>query len=118
MDDALHELGRHKRENEIYLMGLELAPENNILISKQMRCAFSRDADNEAELYMDNYRAKCLGNGMTESRILGGIGVACHYAKRYEEAKEILDKAWAVRGIYNPAIFKLIRDVEQALASE
>ena len=87
MGDALHELGNHERENEIYELGLNTFPNDGILKRFQASCAISRGKTDLAEIYINKYRSIRTAEGWEEARILSAIGSSYYFAGKIDEAE-------------------------------
>ncbi len=96
MSDALHQLGNHKRENEIYELALEIIPNNGLIVRYQAECALSRVETELAKEYLSKYRSIREAQNWDESRILSGIGTSYYYADMIDEAEDYFRQALAL----------------------
>ena len=96
MGDALHHLGDHKRENEIYELAFKIIPNNGTVVRYQAKCAISRGEKKVAEEYIDRYRTIRTGEGWNEARILSGIGYTYEQANQIEDAEKFMRHALAL----------------------
>ena len=96
LGDALHETGNHKRENEIYELGLKALPNKGYILSRQCYCALSRGEQEKALEYLQRYRAAREAQGWYEARILYHIGYQYEKADLIEEAEKFMRHALAL----------------------
>lgn len=87
MSEALHDFGNHKREREIYELGIRDFPNDGLIVRYQAICALSQGETDQAESYLKQYRSIREAEGWEEARILSGIAVAYFYADKLEEAE-------------------------------
>jgi len=93
---ALHKVGQHKRENEIYELGLQAGQLSGYILSQQSACALSRDDNERAAEYLQRYKAKRKSDGWSEALILNSIGYIYEEANRMEEAEKYKRRALAL----------------------
>ncbi len=93
---ALHKVGQHKRENEIYELGLQAGQLSGYILSQQSACALSRDDNERAAEYLQQYKAKRKSDGWSEALILNNIGYIYEEANRMEEAGKYKRQALAL----------------------
>ncbi len=80
LGESLHELGNHKRENEIYELALVTSSNDALIRRYQAECAISQGRSDLGERYIDQYRKIRTAEGWEEARILSGIGFSYYYA--------------------------------------
>ena len=90
MGDALHHYGDHKRENEVYKLGLSQLPNNGSIIYYQAVCALSRGDSEKADEYLSRYRSIRAAQGWKEARITSSIGNIHLSANLIDEAEDLL----------------------------
>ena len=88
MGGALHEVGKHKRENEIYELGFQAMPKHAYILNLQSVCALSRDDNEKAAENIQIYKAQRRTEGWSEALILNSIGYMYEDANRIEEAEK------------------------------
>ena len=81
-----HRIGNHKKENEIYAMGLEANPDSWIIYYNMGICALSQGDSSKLKSYFDKTVELVKETGATDIQIINGI------AQFYEEAM-VFDKA-------------------------
>ncbi|MCD4709304.1 MAG: hypothetical protein K8R52_00520 [Bacteroidales bacterium] len=96
MGNALHQYGDHKRENEVYELGLSQLPNNGSIIGYQAVCALSRGESEKADEYICNYRSVRSSHGWDEARILSAIGNIYLNGNHLEEAELFLRQGHAL----------------------
>ena len=96
LGEALHKVGQHKRENEIYELGLQAMHFPGYILTQQALCALSRDDNERAAEYIERYKAKRKADGRSEARILNSIGYVYEEANRIEEAEKYKRQAVAL----------------------
>ncbi|MEN8155703.1 MAG: tetratricopeptide repeat protein [Bacteroidota bacterium] len=74
MGDALHQIGDHKREKEIYEMAPDALKKTSWLTDQQAICALSQGKRDRALEYIRQFRAAGIAKDWNEARILSGIG--------------------------------------------
>ena len=87
LGNSYHQVNDHKKEKEVYELGLYLFPDYARIIQFQAICAFSQGDTDKANEFISKY--KSIGKNRSlwpESRILSGVGTI------YTEAN-LLDKA-------------------------
>ena len=84
-----HELGNHKRENEIYEYGLSLNPDNLSIVFFQTICALSQGDQSRSTTLLNSYRNILEAQGASNNRIDFRTGLIYGWAERYEKALEI-----------------------------
>jgi tetratricopeptide (TPR) repeat protein len=96
LGDALHQVGDHKRENEIWELGLKVYPNYGYLIRQQSVCALSQGNRDKAAEYLQKYRTVRKAEGWTEAGILHGIGYIYDHAGLIDEAEKFMRQAYAL----------------------
>ncbi len=87
LGNSYHQVNEHKKEKEIYILGLSIFPENTEIIHRQAICALSQGNTEEANDLIAKYKSISKNNNQwPESRILSGLGTI------YTEAN-LIDKA-------------------------
>jgi tetratricopeptide (TPR) repeat protein len=84
-----HELGDHKREREIYEMGLSVLPDHYGIIFRQAVCALSQGDKKEAADYIEKCRLISEAEGWEDYRIKYDIGRIYQQAEQYDKAIDI-----------------------------
>jgi tetratricopeptide (TPR) repeat protein len=84
-----HELGNHKREKEIYELGLSVLPDNHRIIFRQAVCALSQGDTKEANDFIEKYSLIRKAEGSGDYLINLGIGTIYQQADQYDKAIEI-----------------------------
>jgi tetratricopeptide (TPR) repeat protein len=88
LGDSFHQLNNHKREKEVYELGLMVSPENPIIIAYQAICELSQGNQGKADDLMAKYKSIRKNNShWPESRILTGIGSIYEEAEWFNEAE-------------------------------
>jgi len=82
---ALHKVGKHKEEKELYKIGLSIFPDNGWITFRQAVCALSQ-GDTEAIEYVEKIRSIMNNYGFKES-------VQEYYLGSLYEEANIIDKA-------------------------
>jgi tetratricopeptide (TPR) repeat protein len=94
LGDSYHQLNDHKREKEIYELGLSIFPDHPGIIRCQAICALFHDEQKKAENLIARWRYIRKHKGLsTESGILSGIGYIYSDAGFYDEAETHLRRA-------------------------
>ncbi len=88
LGEALHKLGDHQRENEIYQLELSMLPDNGGIIRAQAICALSQQQTVKANEYLNRYRDVRKARGSGESQILGSIANIYWNAGLIKEAEQ------------------------------
>jgi tetratricopeptide (TPR) repeat protein len=84
-----HELGNHKRENEIYEYGLSLNPDNPSIVFYQTICALSQGDQARSTTLLNSYRNILEAQGADNNWIDFNTGQIYKRAERYENALEV-----------------------------
>jgi len=94
---SYHQLNKHKRENEVYEMGLSVFPDYPTIISFQATCALSQGDRNKADKLIAKYRSIRENKSLwPESRILSGIGYIYIRAELVNEAERHFRQAFTL----------------------
>jgi len=96
LGQALHKVGQHKRENEIYELGLQARQLSGYILNLKSVCALSRDDDESAAEYLQGYKTQRKAQGWSEALILNSIGYMYEEANRIEEAEKFKRQALAL----------------------
>ncbi|KPL14586.1 MAG: hypothetical protein AMS26_10200 [Bacteroides sp. SM23_62] len=88
MGDSYHQLNDHKRENEVYELGLKIFPDHPAITYYQAICALSQGEQKKAEYLISKYKSIRKNSSLwTESRILAVIGYIYSDADLFDEAE-------------------------------
>ena len=72
---SYHKINEHKKEKEVFELGLSLFPEYGDIIQRQAICALSQGDTIEADLFLTKYRSiRKNKEYWSESRIITGVG--------------------------------------------
>jgi tetratricopeptide (TPR) repeat protein len=94
LGDSYHQLNDHKREKEVYELGLTVFPDHPIIISAQAICALSQGDMEKAENLIAKYKSIRKNNSRwPESEILSAVGYIYSDADLFDEAEKQLRKA-------------------------
>lgn len=96
LGDALHQVGDHKRENDIWEERLKATPNHSYLIRQASVCALSRGQKERANEYLQKYRTVLEAAGWPEERILHSIGYIYEHAGLIEESEYYMRQAFAL----------------------
>ena len=95
LGNSLHKVGNHKREKEIFDIGLELYPDHLLVVQGQAICALSHDETRKAEQIMDQYvKIRETVTLCPSFRIEVGLGSIYAGASMYEDAEKHYRKAY------------------------
>ena len=103
LGNSYHQINEHKKEKEVYELGLSLFPDYTRIIQFQAICAFSQGDTDKANEYISKY--KFIGenkNLWPESRILSGVGTIYTEANLFDEAERSYRQALELDPL-NPA---------------
>ncbi len=109
LGESLHELDNHKRENEIYELGLTTIPNDALIFRYQAICALSQGRADLGERYNDQYRKIRTTQGWEESRILSGIGSSYYYAGEMKQAEQYYRQSLALDPLNPQRMYVLAR---------
>ncbi len=94
LGNSYHKVNEHKRENEVYELGLTVYPEYGTIVSFQATCALSQGNMDKADDLISQYQSIGSNNYFwPESRILSGIGYIYSGANLFNEAEKHLRQA-------------------------
>ena len=94
LGDSYHQLNDHKRENEVYELGLTVFPNYGTIIGYQGTCALSQGDMEKAEDFIAKYKYTRKSISLwSESRILSGVAYIYSRAGFLEEAEKYYRKA-------------------------
>jgi len=96
LGDSYHQLGDHKREGEVYALGLSIMPDDPIILLRQVICALSQGEPDKADIYLDKYKSAGAAWNWSEARILSGLGSIFLEANLTDEAEKYYRKAFAL----------------------
>jgi len=96
MGECLHALGNHKRENEIYELGLYTLPNDALIRRYQAKCALSQGRSDLGEQYIDQYKKIRTAEGWEEARILSAVGYGYFYAGEIKQAEQFCRQGLAL----------------------
>ncbi|KPL15309.1 MAG: hypothetical protein AMS23_03250 [Bacteroides sp. SM1_62] len=94
LGNSYHHLNNHKREKEVYELGLNVFPDYPTIISYQAICALSQGDMDKAKNLITKY--KSIGKNInlwSQSRILSDIGYMYVRADLFDEAEKQLRQA-------------------------
>ncbi len=85
---AYHKINEHKKEKEVYELGLSIFPDHSRIIQHQAICALSQGDTDEAEILITKYKSiRKNKNLWPESRILSSVGYIYSEANLFDEAE-------------------------------
>jgi len=84
--NALHEVGKHDKENEILEIGLRVYPKNIYMVSKQAICALSLGDTAEANEHLEKYKS------IVRERDWSEAALELNFGRIFQDAN-IIDKA-------------------------
>jgi tetratricopeptide (TPR) repeat protein len=88
LGNSYHQLNNHKREKEVYEIGLTALPDYPTIISYQATCALSRGDQKKGDNLITQYKSIRKNNSLwPESRILSEIGTIYSRAELFDEAE-------------------------------
>jgi len=96
LGDSYHQLGDHKREEEVYALGLSVMPDDPNIISLQAICALSQGDTDKANKTLNKYKSIGAARNWSESRILAGLGHIYMGANLIDEAENYYRQALAL----------------------
>lgn len=88
MSEALHDFGNHKREREVYELGVKGFPNDALIVKYQATCALSQGETDQAESCLKQFRSMREAEGWEEARILSGMASAYYYADKMNHAEK------------------------------
>ncbi|MCK5280798.1 MAG: tetratricopeptide repeat protein, partial [Cyclobacteriaceae bacterium] len=88
LGELYHKTDAHKREKEVYKLGLSIFPDHPNIIANQAICALSQGDKDQANGYISNYKSiRKNKSRWSESRILSGLGYIYTEANLFYEAE-------------------------------
>jgi len=97
LGDSYHHLNNHKREKEVYELGLIGSPENTTIVRYQAICELSQGNSDQADKLIAKYKSIAKNtNHWSESRILIGMGNIYAKAELFDEAEKHFRQALAL----------------------
>lgn len=96
LGDSYHQLGDHKRENEVYETGLSVLGNYTSIIRRQATCALSQGDLDKANMYINKYESAAAVWHWNEARILSGVGLMYMEANLIKEAEKQYRQALAL----------------------
>ncbi|MEN8227459.1 MAG: hypothetical protein ABFS38_04835 [Bacteroidota bacterium] len=88
LGESYHNVNDHKREKEVYELGLSVFPDHPTIISYQATCALSQGDTDKADQLITKYRSIRENSSMwSESSILSGVGYIYSRAELFDEAE-------------------------------
>jgi len=85
---AYHKVNEHKREKEVYELGLIVFPDHPWIIENQAICALSQGDTDKADNFITQYKSIRKNKSLwPESRILSGVGYIYTEANLFAEAE-------------------------------
>jgi len=88
MGDALHQIGDHQRENEIYELGVSAVPGYGSIALYQAICALFRGEREKADEYLNRYCSIRTSEGYSEAWNTTSLGFIYLQANLIEEAEK------------------------------
>jgi tetratricopeptide (TPR) repeat protein len=94
LGQVYHETGNHKREQEVYEIGLSCMPDNVDIIKRQVICALSQGYIEKAQIYLSKYKSYRKEISLfSDSELYSDIGNIYEQAGLYEKAEEYYRKS-------------------------
>ncbi|GAF83280.1 unnamed protein product, partial [marine sediment metagenome] len=88
MGNSYHQVNEHKREKEVYELGLTVFPDHPTIIQYQAICALSQEDTKDADYFLTKYKSIRKNKSLwPESRILSGVGYIYSGADLFDEAE-------------------------------
>ncbi|MCK4993315.1 MAG: tetratricopeptide repeat protein, partial [Bacteroidales bacterium] len=88
LGNSYHQVNEHKKEKEVYELGLSLFPDYTRIIQLQAICAFSQGDTDKANEFMSKYKSINKNKYLwPESRILSGVGTIYKGANLFDKAE-------------------------------
>ncbi len=88
LGNSYHKVNEHKREKEVYELGLSIFPDHPFIIRRQAICALSQGDTDKANEFISNYKSirknKYLWH---EARILSSVGTIYTEANLFDKAE-------------------------------
>ena len=105
---ALHKVGKHEEENEIYKIGLSFFPNSHDILYNQAVCSLSLNRISEADEYIAKYRLIAKELGYPEY-IERNLGLIFQDANIKDKAEEHFRKAFKLDPLSTDRIYWLAR---------
>ena len=94
LGEVYHKVNEHKREKEVYELGLSVFPDHPLIIQQQAICALSQGDTDKADNLITKYNSITKNKILwPESRILAGLGYIYSGANLFDEAEISLRQA-------------------------
>jgi adenylate cyclase len=88
LGNAYHKINEHKKEQEVYELGLSIFPDHTRITQCQAICALSQGNTDKADDFITNYKSIGTNKNLwPESRILSGVGYIYTEANLFDEAE-------------------------------
>ncbi len=88
LGNSYHKVNEHKREKEVYELGLSIFPDHPFIIRRQAICAFSQGDLDKAEIFLKKYISIRRSEDLwSEARILSGVGTIYTGANLFDKAE-------------------------------
>ena len=88
LGESYHKINEHKKEKEVYELGLRIFPDHPRIIQHQAICALSQGDTDRADDFLTKYKSIRKNKSMwPESRILSGVGYIYAEANLFNEAE-------------------------------
>lgn len=84
---AYHIAGKHRKEREIYKLGLSILPDNQLIIENQIICALSRNRSGEADRLLKKLLKLYEIEGRSQAEIYAALGMFYSYSKDLEASR-------------------------------
>ena len=94
LGNAYHKINEHKKEKEVYELGLSIFPDHPRIIQYQAICALSQGDTDKADDFITKYKSIRKNKSQwPESRILSGVGYIYTEANLFDKAEIIYRQA-------------------------
>ena len=94
LGNAYHQINEHKKEKEVYELGLSIFPDHIRITQYQAICALSQGDTKSANEFISKYKSINKNRNLwSESRILSGVGYIYTAANLFDEAETIYRQA-------------------------
>jgi tetratricopeptide (TPR) repeat protein len=88
LGESYHKINEHKREKEVYDLGLSVFPDQPRIIRDQAICALSQEDTKDADYFLTKYKSIRKNKSLwPESRIFSGVGYIYSGANLFDEAE-------------------------------
>lgn len=88
-----HRTGQHRKEKKIYKLALKVLPNEKDIIRLQAICALSRGVNKEGDILVAKWRKLREENGISELRIMQGLGEIYQDASLIDKAEQYYRQA-------------------------